>query len=189
MSHNVNYSTYAENVNKDKVQAEWDAVARAEGRGEGASGLPGKIIWHSPIMDSQEEAEEYIHRHDSGWYAQLAVRFRIPTERSKKTAELEERLGVARGKFHVLNQKPHFAGVKSEFIGCKNCGSRIATKYLKGNFCPVCYADMRPETVRKRLTALSENIEKAEKAYRESLQADTKKSKTVKWLVKTEYHT
>lgn len=44
MSHNVNYSVYAENVNKDRVQAEWDAVARVEGRGEGVSGLPGKII-------------------------------------------------------------------------------------------------------------------------------------------------
>lgn len=189
MSHNVNYSVYAENVNKDRVQAEWDAVARVEGRGEGASGLPEKICWFVPIMDNIEEAKEYIRIHDSGDYAQLAVRFRMPTERSKKTAELEERLSIARGKFQVLNQKPHFADVKSEFIGCKNCGSRIAAKYLKGNFCPVCHADMRPETVRKRLNALSENIEKAEKAYQEGIRADAKKSKTVKWLVKTEYHT
>lgn len=189
MSHNVNYSVYAENVNKDRVQAEWDAVARVEGRGEGSSGLPEKIRWFVPIMDNIEEAKEYIRIHDSGDYAQLAVRFRMPAERSKKTAELEERLSITRGKFQALNQKPHFAGVKSEFVGCKNCGSRIATKYLKGNFCPVCHTDMRPETVRKRLNILSENIEKAEKAYQEGIRADAKKSKTVKWLVKTEYHT
>lgn len=189
MSHNVNYSVYAENVNKDRVQAEWDAVARVEGRGEGASGLPEKIRWHSPIMDSEKEAEEYISRHDSGWYAQLAVRFRVSNAQSAKIAGAKERLSLARGKFQALNQKPHFANTKAGFIGCKNCGSRIAAKYLKGNFCPVCRADMRPETVLKKLKGLSANIEKAQKAYDEAVKTEAKKSKTINWLVKTEYHT
>lgn len=189
MSHNVEYRAYPENVNKNKVQDEWDAYVRIADRGEGASGLPGKIRWLSPVFDTQDEAEEYIRQNDRNNYDQLAVRFRVPGKRSSRTDALWAKFQTEKAKFREVNAKLHFIGAKAEFIGCKNCGSKISSRYLTSNCCPVCRADMRPETVLKRLKAMSEKIEKIWGEYQESQKKDNQKSDELNWLVKIEYHT
>ena len=45
MSHNIRYAEYPENVNRKKVQANWDNHVRHEDWQEGANGLPGQIRW------------------------------------------------------------------------------------------------------------------------------------------------
>lgn len=44
----------------------------------------------------------------------------------------------------------------SEYIGCKNCGSKLFRKYLTGNYCPLCKNDLRSATVIERLKKLNE---------------------------------
>ena len=77
MSHSIEYGIYKEDVNKKKVQADWDNFVRIADREEGASGLPGAIRWNDGVtpLDSKSDAERWIDEHDGGWYDQIAVRF------------------------------------------------------------------------------------------------------------------
>lgn len=77
---------------------------------------------------------------------------------------------------------------KSELIGCKCCGSKIARKYLKNNFCPVCHSDLRPETTLNRIAALKAKADKLHDAVLKEETKIAKKNGNVRWLVKIEYH-
>ena len=94
MGHNIHFAEYSENVNKKQVQAEWDDYAAKEDWQEGSSGLGSDIRWIDHICESREEAEEYIRSHDKGWYDQLAVKFRKPTNESAKTKDLRTRMSI-----------------------------------------------------------------------------------------------
>ena len=91
-------------------------------------------------------------------------------------------------KCNELSAAFHFANAKSEYIGCKNCGSKIARKYLRRNFCPVCDADLRPETTLNRIAALRTKAEKSSDALKAELTKQALKAKNVRWLVKIEFH-
>lgn len=94
MGHNIHHSTYPENINKKLVQAEWDEYAAHEDWQEGCTGLARDIRWIDHVCDTLEEAETYIREHDSGWYDQLAVKFKdtdsIPTTSAKKETLLKQ---------------------------------------------------------------------------------------------------
>lgn len=195
MSHNIRYAEYPENVNRKKVQADWDNYVRHEDWQEGANGLPGQIRWiENEILGSEEEARAYINEHDNGWYDQIAVRFKeVKTVKSKKYEELSEKLMELRKDYNRRNSIYYATTVKSEFVGCKSCGSKLASKYIQStNKCPLCKSDLRSPTTLSSLERLSERIKEVEKLLREEKQKLNKKSEnntTIKWLVKIEYHT
>jgi uncharacterized Zn finger protein (UPF0148 family) len=55
-------------------------------------------------------------------------------------------------------------GAKSRTIGCKDCGSSLSRQHLAGYRCPVCQADLRSETQRKKFdTALQRYDQKVAK--------------------------
>ncbi len=192
--HNIRYSTYPENVNKGEVQKEWDDFVEIEDAREGASGLPNDIRWINVTLDSYDEAYNYIEGHDNGWYDQLAVKYRsYPDFKPSKTyLTLKERYEKNKNRLNDLINKIHYSDVKSSFIGCKVCGSKISSKYIKTNYCPVCQADLRPATVLERIKAAELAVEKADKelhAELKKLREKNKKKAVIKWLVKIEYHT
>jgi len=76
MSHIINKAVYPKRVSKKKVQEEWDEVARREDYQEGCSGLSSPIRWIDVLCKNIAEAEDYIDKHDNGWYDQLAVMFK-----------------------------------------------------------------------------------------------------------------
>ena len=99
-------------------------------------------------------------------------------------------------KHYDLKNTQHYttSTVKSEFLGCKNCGSRLAVKYLRGNQCPLCRADLRPKTTLDRLRTMEENIVELIKQVDDLSRAENakaaeraKKCETF-WLVRIEYH-
>ena len=52
-----------------------------------------------------------------------------------------------------LTDEPHDAHVTQATVKCKSCGSSLATKFCGktyNNLCPVCRAELRPESVMKR---------------------------------------
>lgn len=189
MGHNIHFAEYSENVNKKQVQAEWDDYAAKEDWQEGCSGLGSDIRWIDHICESREEAEEYIRSHDKGWYDQLAVKFRKPTNESAKTKDLRTRMSIAYKKYNDLARKVHYAGCVSEFISCRACKSKIATHYIRSNLCPVCGADLRPATTIARETAAKAKAEELEKKLAAEQIKDAKKKGEIRWLVKIEYHT
>ena len=189
MGHNIHFAEYSENVNKKQVQAEWDDYVAKEDWQEGCSGLGSDIRWIDHICESREEAEEYIRSHDKGWYDQLAVKFRKPTNESAKTKDLRTRMSIAYKKYNYLARKVHYAGCVSEFISCRTCKSKIATHYIRSNLCPVCGADLRPATTIARETAAKAKAEELEKKLAAEQVKDAKKKGEIRWLVKIEYHT
>ena len=186
MGHSINYETYDENVNKKSVQAYWDEHAAHEDWREGCCGLPKDIHWIDHICNDYDEAYEYIENHDNHCYDQLAVKYReYPKMKKTKTLEnLEEREKRLCDRYHELSDNVHYANVKSQFIGCKHCNSKIASSYIRTNKCPVCFNDLRPASTLDLINKAEKDVELEMK----KLQAKQKKKAKVKWLVKIEYH-
>ena len=76
MAHNVKHLDYHCSVSQKQVQKRLDHYVAMEDWEEGASGLPHPIRWINHICKNREEAEEYIKRHDRGWYDCLAVQYK-----------------------------------------------------------------------------------------------------------------
>lgn len=81
---------------------------------------------------------------------------------------------------------------KSQYLGCKKCGSKLNKDYLKSNKCPLCHEDMRSDTVLKNIARLRNLEKELGKAIREEelrLSEKAGKKCEILWLVKVEYHT
>ena len=197
MSHNIKYGVYSENVNKKKVEADWNNYVAHEDWQEGASGLVRSIRWiEGEILNSEEEAYDYIKKHDDGNYDQLAVRFRdtcIKPDMSKKYDALGKKLNDLRAEYQHKNSIAYATTVKSEYVGCKHCGSKLSAKYIQNtNKCPLCHSDLRSTTTLSNLEKLKERITETERQFKEEKEKLNKKlmkSAKIKWLVKIEYHT
>lgn len=203
MGHERRLRDYPENINKTGVQRGWDNyVAHADWQ-EGASGLCKDIRWYDDICESREEAEKFIEDHDSGWYDQLAVRYKVVKnlEKSKTYHTLKERYDRLQARYDELNDNIHYGSVKSKFITCRSCESRISTEILRStvnksrwynrNLCPVCGKDLRPESALQAIKNAKENAAKAEKDLHEEekkLQKKQEKKAEIRWLVKVEWH-
>lgn len=186
--HNIEYHSYPENIKRDYVQRELDHYVSEETRGEGGHGLGQNIRWLENICADRDEAESFIRDHDRNWYDQLAVRYYVSTPKQCKALDnLRAKIKAAYYEFYSRNSKIWAETVKAELVGCKTCGSRMSRVYLKTNRCPVCGNDLRPESMRKSVEAAKAKWKKAQDAEQEYVKKHGKK--TVKWLVKIEYHT
>ena len=191
MSHNIQYFTYTERKSLTAIQNELnDYVKKATWR-EGGHGLDGNIRFIDKVMPDYQAASDFISQNDKGWYDCLAVKYKeVPRGKStKKLEELHERLKVADKEYTQLNNYVAAKDFKSEFIGCKNCGSKINREYIKSNACPVCRADMRSETTQKRLEAMRAKVNKLRNDIKDEERKLAEKHGQICWLVKIEYHT
>ena len=184
--HNIEHHTYPENVNKQKVYKELKNYVEHECWQEGGSLEP--IRWETGvILKSREEAEKWIESHDRGWYDQLAVRYEHPMTTNSNTKQFDEKIMKAYENYNSKESVVYPHTRTSEFIGCSKCNSRLSRTHLNNNFCPVCNADLRPETTLKAIKAAKLKWEKAQNEKREYLRKHAKKE--ILWMVKIEYHT
>lgn len=202
MSHVVKHETYDENVNKNIVQSEWDHYAAMEDWQEGCSGLSKKIRWINHICENYEEAMKYIEEKDDGWYDQLAVKYLEYHElkKSKALLTMEEQLEKLKKRKTEMTSKIHYANVKSNFISCRNCESKINSKYFTEkvsnnirlkNTCPICKSDLRPQSTLDSIKNIEKKIEELKKKIKleeRKIEEKEKKKATIKWLVKIEFH-
>lgn len=191
MSHNIQYFTYTERKSTKAISAELDAYVRKATWREGGGGIDGGIRFIDKVMPDYNSAEEFIKANDKGWYDCLAVKYKeVPRGKTtKKLEELQERLKIAHNEYTQLNNYVAAKDFKSEFIGCKNCGSKINREYIKSNACPVCRADMRSETTQKRLEAMRAKVNKLRNDIKDEERKLAEKHGQICWLVKIEYHT
>ena len=194
MSHNIRYGVYPENVNKRSVQSHWDSVAAHEDYMEGASGLGSDIRWLEFVCADEKSAEEYIKNHDKGWYDCLAVKFKKVdnVKKTKKHEDLERRYNETVTQLSQIEGTVFCKDFKSQYLGCKKCGSKLNKDYMKSNKCPLCGEDMRSDTVLKniaRLKALEKELGKAIREEELKLAEKVGKKCEILWLVKVEYHT
>lgn len=187
--HNIEYYTFQENVKRDYVQKKLDARVRLETVQEGGHGIePIRWLDKEPICKDYDSAQELIAKRDRKWYDQLAVRYYEPERgfNDKKLEELHRKTAVA---LTAYREKDCVwaKGLKAEFVGCKKCGSKIKREYINTNRCPVCHAELRPETTLNAVKAAETKWKKAQ-AAENSYRLDHSK-KSVMWMVKIEYHT
>ena len=196
MAHSIEYYTYPYETSTAKIMTEMNEKAASCGD---AGGLyyPIRFETRTPFED-EEAAETYIKSIDRS-YLSVAVpyyvynRADIPEPKSLITARDKER--EASMVLKARKQKQYYTteSVASKTIGCKECGSKLAVGYLTGNLCPVCRAELRPESELKRIDALAEHLIKAratlaneEMKYHAKVRE--KGEASIKWLVKIEYH-
>lgn len=188
MGHNIEYGVYPENVDKKKVEADWNNYVAIADRMEGCSGLYNRIRWLPIICESEADAYEAIRREDSGNYDQLAVRFRRADAPTAKLKALQQKFREAQTALCMLDRDIHYSHTTTKFVSCKKCGSSLAREYIKSNFCPMCCADLRPQTVKDKVKKASEKVKRLEQQILEEEKKANKKGKLF-WLVKIEYHT
>ena len=188
--HNIQYFSYDEKVNRRKVEQEANEYVTREDWQEGCSGLYNPIRWleNVGICADYEAAQHEIEIRDRHDYDNLAVRYYEPV-RGFTDKRYEELKLHAIGAHASLNEKNKLwvQTVKAEFVGCRNCGSRLKRELIKSNQCPVCFSDLRPETTLKQVASAQAKLKKAQNACKEYERTHAKKA--VKWLVKIEYHT
>lgn len=197
MSHTVRMDDYPVTCNKKKVEESYNAAARIAGRAEGSGGLGTKIRWNDlqRPLESREEAEQWIHDHDDGWYDQLAVTYYdIDPNRltSVKYKSLYERFLKENTKVNDLERTLYPKTISAAFIGCKTCGSKLNKEFLLTNKCPVCGEDLRPKAMlnnikwhkNKAKEILSERNEELNRLRTKAM----KSKECVRWLVKVEWH-
>lgn len=92
MGHQINYTTIPVDYDKSRIKTEMDERAWHDHWQESSEGLPSGIRWIDFVCDNKEQAREYIEKHDSGWYDQLAVKFKqADYSKNKKIIALKER--------------------------------------------------------------------------------------------------
>lgn len=188
MGHIINYKAEPENVNRSLVMA--SIIEEAEDQGD--AGYYGPLHWHDEIspLENEEAAKKRIEMLERGKsYSDHAVRFYSyhGAKTTSKMAEYQERikkLQAQKAKYAADNSVLHF---KADYIGCKNCGSKVSRKHLRSDFCPVCHSDLRSETTKTTLL----NYDARVRELWDKIDAEKKKQKSAKktmWLIKYEYH-
>ena len=200
MGHEVRHYDVKENIDRVAFEKKLDHMVAMDDWQEGASGLPKSIRWieSAGVLDSYDDALDYIEKHDHRAYDQLAVRYNATKDEFKPSAKFlnaKEREKNAREAYKNLTDKINadFFGAKSEYVGCKGCGSKLSRKHLSHPTCPLCKNSLLSETASTRLSRSFDKIKDSKKKADDAWKADEKRRKKgkigdVRWLVKIEYH-
>lgn len=192
MSHHIEYFDYDISKNPKDIEANLANYVQHETWQEGGSMSPIRWLKQSPLPD-RNAAEQFIKRHDKGWYDCLAVRYKEPVM-TQAIRDAQKAEAAAWKKYNDLDNKIYVTTLTSEFISCKVCKSKLNRKMLAihkigipKNMCPVCHAELRPKSTLERIVRAKKAAEKASEHTNEV--ARKSKKQKVRWLVKIEYHT
>ena len=188
MGHSIHYLTYPEKINKREVIADCKEIFRNEGGEYGLS----EVEYKSRTFDSYDEAVEYIEQNYCGDYEQVAFKYKEPTEppKSQVYQKLLAQQKELKERYYAMERKVHFSSdnVKSSFIACKKCGSKLASNYIRSNNCPLCGNDLRPPTTINNIKRIKEKLEDVSDKIKRIELEHSKKSKNIRWIVKIEFH-
>lgn len=156
--------------------------------------LNGDRAWHEDTVYScRQDAEDAIGRMDKGFYDDHAVLF-YDVDSLKPTAvmkDIKRRQDETMMKREALIADSHtWAGRKSKYVTCEDCGSKLNVERLRSMstcVCPLCRNDLRSETVLNRVKAYDEKIRELRGKYAKEMKK-LKSKAAVKWLVKMEVH-
>lgn len=196
MGHAINFFDYDEKVKKEEISADCSDFCFNNCDLEETGGRnPFKgVSYFKIILDCYEDAEDFLYRKNSGRNC-IAVRYKH-TENfkpSSKLKKLEERKATLEKRVSELSVSWKADEMKSQTIACKNCGSKLATAYMKGKCqCPLCRYDLRPQTLKDRiekanndLKEVSAELKKLEKA---EIIKHNNKTSSLRWLVLCDVH-
>ena len=193
MSHNIDYRSYPENVDRQKVLDDLNHYVAMEDWQEGSGGLLHGIRWYdfTPPCEDYSAAMKFLKKNDKGNYDNLAVRYFVyeQNERGKKRIDAAKTACVdAYRKYQAKEDVLYPTTITSAFVGCKACGSKLSREHLHSNYCPVCRADLRPETTKNAIAAAKKRWKDAQVRVEQAEKANRGRAKHM-WLIKFEYHT
>jgi len=189
MGHAVDYITVDKRSNIMKVADEYAFYNTDRGENPAGSYHGNMHIHDTPVCESYNEAVDMIEKWDTGWYSDHAVQYKDksalkPTKQMLALKSKAEKLAADKKGFiekHSLKSR------KSEYVGCKNCGSKLSIKHLKGNRCPLCGTDLRADYIVEKIKKYDKDSDDALKQYIE-LQNKQSGKCPIRWLVKVEVH-
>lgn len=83
--------------------------------------------------------------------------------KTKARIALEKRIATLKEKRQQYIEKNHVVTSRtSEYIGCSCCGSKLKRELLKSDFCPLCKADLRSNTIQETIQRMNAKIAKLE---------------------------
>ena len=164
-------------------------------RQENESGSYGNSLTYlDRIFDTEREVDEYLmHKILSSNYHDYAARYKVAPKESAKLKKLKERLMKMRKDYseYTTSQTPKNTVKKSAYISCKECGSKLAVKYLSihQSSCPLCGHTLRSNTAIARIDKYKVDIAELEKSIRVEEKNLSSKSTKILWAVGTDCHT
>lgn len=198
MGHAIQMLTFPAEMSRDKIKAECNEWGSCNcdpyERGGFHGGLPSEVKFTDRLFDNYDAAYEYLEG-TTGSYREIAVKYLEypPMKPSKAAEDLDRRITEYHKRINALDA-PHYKGVKQATVKCKHCGSSLATKFCGDtyrNTCPVCRADLRPQSVLDKIdsyTATVKDLKKKLKAEVDKQNMKNRKSAKVRWMVCCEVH-
>lgn len=171
MGHSINYYTAKANTEK-QLQTFISEITEYAYDPQETSGYHGNITIHrNKTYENYDAAMDAIKKFDNGWYDDHVVSYYdISDEGRKKIEEWNEKRDN-----YILAHSIHKR--TSSQIGCNCCKSKLTLSYLRGEKCPVCGEDLRPQSTIDKIKWYDEKVKECKKKYR-----------TKYWLAKVEYH-
>lgn len=191
MGHAIDY--FSVSNEKSIITAAQEFAQYNTDRQENPSGsYHGNMTIHKNIVcENWEEAVKYIKSKDNGWYSDHAVQYKDNSGLKKTKAEesIEERIKKNRNDKFKYIQEHSIHKMKSNFVTCKKCGSKIATHYnsFTSEYCPVCREDLRAEYISERIEKYDIDFGHLEQELMNARQKRKGKA-NIKWCVKVEVH-
>lgn len=187
MGHTVHDFIFPIKTKKEDIMASCDdwANCNRDWNESSAHGLRGGIVFKDITFDTEAEAKSYLEK--SPGYSQYAVKFKKP-KTNKTLTSLQEREIRLRTEYTKLDSQNQFESLKSKFVSCKKCESRINKDYITANRCPCCHNDMRSETIKNRLIAKYNALKKVQVDLEKAKKEAAKKSAELFWMVHAEVH-
>lgn len=193
MGHEVQFLKFDKDTTRNEIDARANglSIRYSDNRGELANLI--RFFDHK-IYKDLDEAHDAISEKDNGWYDQLAVKYYSyeKVNETKTITNLKNRINQKEKELCEYKDKNSVTNRKSTYIGCPNCGSKLKREHMdkfRYNTCPLCGSDLSSNTVKKSIINKKENISKMRKKLAKDIKANNQKGKkTVKWLVKIEYH-
>ena len=95
---------------------------------------------------------------------------------SKEVETLQRRLRETEDKLSAYEKAHSIKSFKSDYVGCKQCGSKLRISYMRNDICPVCRHDLRSETTLNTIKGYRTKINDLNKKLQIAIRKDNRKN-------------
>lgn len=180
--HNIVTVSYPASMSRSEIMSKVDEYVRSHGSGWGTDCVR---FLDEPIQDNESAAQEVLKSNADNHYGGYAVRYYntsgVSTAQTK-VIDIKIQKTIDKKAEWVLAHSIH--NLKANLITCVKCGSKLNKSYIKGEKCPLCYADLRSKSVLERIKGFDDKIALLRKEKGEIC----KPKAAVMWLVWFEYN-
>jgi uncharacterized CHY-type Zn-finger protein len=162
MSHAIEFMEFSEKTTKEEIGGEcydW-YFNNCDLEETGGTNPFDGVSFTNRIFECREDAEDYLERYCGNGEC-IAVKYKETAnfKPSSKLTRLMERQKTLDKRVSELSVSWKADEMKSNTIACKQCGSKLATAYMKGRYnCPLCKNDLRPQTLKDRISKASSDL-------------------------------